>query len=430
MSQAPSGRARAAVVVVAWRASPQLPACLASLAGQDLAHEVVVVLNAPTPGRLEELERTGAAEGATVIASAVNLGFPGACNLGATRSSAPYLVFLNDDCVVRPGWLAALVEAAEAHPEAGAVGSRLLAPDGTLEEAGAVVFADGTVALVGHGAPGDGPAFAEPRVVDYCSAASLLVRRASFEAVGGFDEGYFPGYYEDVDLCLRLAAAGQVVRYEPGSVAEHRRGSSSHPRYQRFLAERHRRRLLARWGPTLKGRHTASEDESAVAEAARLAAIGRPATASAQAVDSGDAPAPTPELWSPEDPTAYLRAELALRDAYAAELEGDLEALEERLQAEGTARALLEEDQARLRAALEGLEAQRASLAEGHDAYARAYADLKAAFQAAEEERAALGRRLAEAEGRLGALEHRLADRLARLPGLPAARAALARRRR
>jgi hypothetical protein len=186
---------------------------LAALAGTP-SHEVVVIANGTPESALATLPGQ---ESLVVVISSLNLGFGGGCNWGARFARGRYLVFLNDDTVVEPDWLRALVEVAEDDPRIGAVGSRLLDPDGTLQEAGSILWSDATTHPVGRGLPPGTPAYDSVRDVDYCSACGLLVRREAWEAAGGFDEAYFPAYREDVDLCLSLRARGYRTVYARGS---------------------------------------------------------------------------------------------------------------------------------------------------------------------------------------------------------------------
>jgi GT2 family glycosyltransferase/glycosyltransferase involved in cell wall biosynthesis len=150
-----------------------------------------------------------------------NVGFLGAISSAIDAAKGKYLLMLNNDTEVQAGWLTALLDVAEADPMVGAVGSKLIFPDGRLQEAGSVVWNDGTAWNLGHGGDPSGPAFNYRREVDYCSAASLLVRRSAYDMVGGFDKRFTPGYYEDADLCFSLRAAGFSVVYQPESVVVH-----------------------------------------------------------------------------------------------------------------------------------------------------------------------------------------------------------------
>jgi GT2 family glycosyltransferase len=201
-------------------------ACLKAVhANTDTSNiEVIVVDDASTDGTPALL---AAVDGLAVVRLDRNVGFLEAVTAGIDQARGTYLHLLNNDTVVQPGWLEALLDVAEGDERVGAVGSKLVFPDGRLQEAGSVVWCDGTAWNLGYGLEPDAPAFNVRHAVDYCSAASLLVRRAAFDAVGGFDHRYAPAYYEDTDLCFSLRAAGHPVIYEPTSVVMHQ-GSLSH----------------------------------------------------------------------------------------------------------------------------------------------------------------------------------------------------------
>ncbi|PYS79200.1 MAG: hypothetical protein DMF66_03590 [Acidobacteria bacterium] len=162
--------------------------------------EVIVVNNASTDETREVLSHFGGL--VRVIENEINRGFVDACNQGAGIARGRFLVFLNNDTVVLPGWLDALVETAERDPRAGAVGSLFLYPDGRVQEAGAILWSNGEAFHYGWGRSPEDRRFTFAREVDYCSGASLLVRRELFERLGGFDRRYAPAYYEDADLCM------------------------------------------------------------------------------------------------------------------------------------------------------------------------------------------------------------------------------------
>ncbi len=162
--------------------------------------------------------------GLRVVRSDRNQGFTKAANLGARQAAGDYLVFLNNDTEVQPGWLLALLDAAGSGPEVGAVGAMLIGPNGLLREAGGVIWSDATAYNYGRGADPREPEFCFRREVDYCSGACLLVGRPVFESVGGFDECFAPGFYEDTDLCFTLRSEGRVVLYEPEARVTHLEG--------------------------------------------------------------------------------------------------------------------------------------------------------------------------------------------------------------
>ncbi|MEP6636286.1 MAG: glycosyltransferase family 2 protein, partial [Acidobacteriota bacterium] len=162
-------------------------------------NEVIVVDNAST----DDTQRVLASFGdlVRVFRNEENLGFVDACNQGAASAHGKYLLFLNNDTRVLPGWLNQLVETIEADPANGAVGSMFLYPDGSIQEAGSIVWKNGAAHHYGWGASPDDRRFNFAREVDYCSAASLLIKKEIFERLGGFDRRFAPAYYEDVDLC-------------------------------------------------------------------------------------------------------------------------------------------------------------------------------------------------------------------------------------
>lgn len=159
--------------------------------------------------------------GVDYIRSANNEGFVHACNRGAALARGHYVCFLNNDTVVHDGWLDHLVVTAESDINIGIVGSKLLYPNGRLQEAGAVIWRDATGWNVGRNEnPGD-PRFNYLHDVDYVSGAALLIRREIFGLVGGFSTLFAPAYYEDVDLCFAVRKLGYRVVYQPNSIVTH-----------------------------------------------------------------------------------------------------------------------------------------------------------------------------------------------------------------
>lgn len=214
-------------------------------------YELVIVDNASTDGTLDQLAQVS---GARVLRNPRNLGFGPGTNQGAAMARGRHLLLLNSDAWVRPGWLEPLIDVLDSDPGVAAVASKLLYPDGRLQEAGSIVWRDARVRQYGDGDLPNRPEYNFRRTVDYASAACLLVRRSAFIAVGGFDPRFAPVYFEDVDLCLALAAGPGRVVYQPRSVVEHVRGASSNGGVQGSRIERNRRRLRARWRALLDRR--------------------------------------------------------------------------------------------------------------------------------------------------------------------------------
>jgi GT2 family glycosyltransferase len=163
-----------------------------------------------------------------VVRNPRNGGFIAACNRGAREADGDYLVFLNDDTVPLPGWLSGLLRTFRTRPDAGAVGGRLVYPDGSLQEAGGVIYRDGTGANLGRGDyEVDAPLYSFVRPVDYCSGALLATRASLFRALGGFDRRYRPAYYEDTDYCFGVRDQGASVYYQPRGTVVHAEGATS-----------------------------------------------------------------------------------------------------------------------------------------------------------------------------------------------------------
>ncbi len=155
-----------------------------------------------------------------------NLGFLRNCNEAATIAKGNYLVFLNNDTIVLSGWLTELIRTLENDPEIGLVGSKLIYPEGRLQEAGGIVFEDGSGWNFGRFEDPFEPMYDHARDVDYCSGASIAIPAALWKLIGGFDERYSPAYYEDTDLSFQVRAAHRRVVYQPKSQLVHFEGTT------------------------------------------------------------------------------------------------------------------------------------------------------------------------------------------------------------
>ncbi|MBN1639711.1 MAG: glycosyltransferase family 2 protein [Anaerolineae bacterium] len=215
----------ASVIIPVWNGIRYLAPCLdALLAQQGVRFEVIAVDNGSTDGSADMLDERY--PGITVVRNPANLGFSGACNAGIRVANGRILLLLNQDTEVRPGWLSALV-AALSDPVVGVAGCKAHYPDGrTIQHAGARVA--WPLALPSHDGQGerDTGQWDEAREVDYVTGAALAVRRDVMERVGLLDEGFWPGYFEDADLCYRAREAGYGVRYVPQASLVHHETTS------------------------------------------------------------------------------------------------------------------------------------------------------------------------------------------------------------
>ena len=216
----------ASIVIPVHGQWPRTLACLRAIAAHPpaCAVEVIVVDDASPDDTGRHLSRI---TGLRVVSRAANGGFIAACNDGAAAAHGRFLVFLNNDTVPQPGWLDALLDTFERFPDTGIAGAQLLYPDGRLQEAGGVVFADGSAWNYGRFESPDDPRHAYVREADYVSGAALAIPRALFEQVGGFDARYAPAYYEDTDLAFAVRAAGLRVRCQPAARVVHDEGATA-----------------------------------------------------------------------------------------------------------------------------------------------------------------------------------------------------------
>lgn len=204
-----------------------LGAILASSRGSGVACEVLLA----DDGSSDTTRAAGELfPGLRVIRTPSNVGFLRNCNHAARVARGRHLVLLNNDTIVLPGWLTAMVRTIEADPTIAIVGSKLLYPDGRIQEAGGGLLSDAEGVSIGRWVRRgeqilpvlrDDSGFDVERETDYVSGASLLVRRSFWDAVGGFDERFQPAYCEDSDLAMTARAHGLRVVYQPAAEVVH-----------------------------------------------------------------------------------------------------------------------------------------------------------------------------------------------------------------
>lgn len=200
--------------------------CLRSIARHPPAvpYEIIVVNDCSPDDSAQVL---AGVPGLRLVNNAQNMGFIRSCNHGASVSRGEFLCMLNNDTEVTPRWLDELHATFDLFPGTGLVGSKLLYPDGTLQEAGGIIWQDGSAWNFGRGQDPGLPGFNYAREVDYCSGASIMIPAALFRRFGGFDEHYLPAYCEDSDLALKVRQAGLRVIYQPMSEVVHYEGTTS-----------------------------------------------------------------------------------------------------------------------------------------------------------------------------------------------------------
>jgi GT2 family glycosyltransferase len=315
---------RLSAMVVAFR-SGLLPACLRALvahAPRDLPLETVVVLNEGAAGESKEIQAEF--PGVRCAVSPVNLGLAGAANLARSMASGELLFLLHDDAEIESGCIEALVAAAEADPRAGAIGGLMLDADGRPQSAGGILWRDGTTSPPWSGEPPPAEAFVDIRPVDYVATAAMLVRARTWDAIGGLDERFYPGYYVDVDAAMAVREIGQVVRFEPRARCRHRRAASSSPRFRAFVSERNRAAFLSKWSAALEAHEPAFDrGPAAIERALARARCWGPSVAAPSRAPVAPRPAS-----AATDRHAYVERELELQRDFSRWLLSEIATLE------------------------------------------------------------------------------------------------------
>jgi GT2 family glycosyltransferase len=200
--------------------------CLKSLLGSTArsSFEIIVADDLSSDATAPVISRLGGI--VRYHRSSTNLGFTRNCNAAAALARGGTIAFLNNDTIALPHWLDELVASLRADPSIGLIGSKLLNTDGTLQEAGGIVWRDGSAWNFGRGSDAASPEFNYLKDVDYVSGAAVAVRKSVWTSLGGFDEIYAPAYCEDTDLAFRVRALGLRTVYQPFSVVIHHEGVS------------------------------------------------------------------------------------------------------------------------------------------------------------------------------------------------------------
>lgn len=217
-------------------------------------YEIIVVDDASTDQTREALSNI---RGITVLRNFTNAGYLISTNRGAAEASTTsnYLVLLNNDTEPVDGWLDSLYESIDKDASVAIVGSALVYPNGVLQEAGGQIFVGGNAWNLGRGGNPLSNQFTFTREVDYCSAASVIIRRSFWLDIDGFDTRYVPAYCEDSDLALAAWNKGFKVMYEPKSWVIHHEGLS-HGKSTSSGLKKHQiannQKLFEKWEPDLR----------------------------------------------------------------------------------------------------------------------------------------------------------------------------------
>lgn len=228
--------------------------CLYSILqhSSTISYQIIIGDDASTDETASIQERIGNIE---ISKHDPGLGFLRNCNHASRLARGKYILFLNNDTVVQPGWLDTLMQTIESSDEIGMVGSKLVYPEGLLQEAGGIIFSNGTGWNYGKLASPDGPEYNYVKEVDYISGAAIMLHKWLWDKLGGFDDRYAPAYYEDSDLAFEVRKAGLKVVYQPQSVVVHFEGishgtdiGSGAKKYQ----EINRQKFVEKWSQTLQ----------------------------------------------------------------------------------------------------------------------------------------------------------------------------------
>jgi O-antigen biosynthesis protein len=247
-------RPQASLVIPVHAHADLTKACLESIRDNTVrARYEVIIVDDTADEETKALLKT--VRGAQIIHNEHNLGFLRSMNRGARAAHGEWLVLFNNDTEVRDSWLAAMLACAQSADDIGVVTPKFIFPDGTLNEAGGIVWRDGSAMNYGRGDAPDRFQYEYRRETDYGSAAALMVNRKFWEQIGGFDERYVPIYYEDTDICFQAREQGLRVLYEPEAVVVHIEGATSGTdltsgakRHQ----EENRKKFVAKWHARLE----------------------------------------------------------------------------------------------------------------------------------------------------------------------------------
>jgi len=234
-----TGAPQISVIVVLHNQFALTMMALASLRSNFAGSLELIVVDSGSHDETRHIERY--VHGARVIRFAYNAGFVEACNTALPHATAPALLYLNNDLLLSPGACQAALDRLFASPDTGAVGAKFIRTNGLLQEAGSIIWRDGSTLGYLRDADPNTPEANFVREVDFCSGAFLMLRTELVKQLGGFDDDYRPAYYEEADLCVRLRKAGWRILYDPAITIQHfEYGSADATASTRLMMRNHR----------------------------------------------------------------------------------------------------------------------------------------------------------------------------------------------
>jgi GT2 family glycosyltransferase/glycosyltransferase involved in cell wall biosynthesis len=262
------------VIVLNYNHAETTLECLDALANASspLIREIIVVDNGSSHEQVAILRARQTSDDFVLVDVGINRFFSEGNNIGVDFANGDFVVFLNNDAFVQPGWIEALADTMRRDPMVAAVGPMFLYPDGRVQEVGGVALPTGDVLQVGKGSVWGPDHFDTECPVDFCSAACLMMRRADFIRVGGLGFEWEPAYYEDVDLCLKLWTHCGKVMVNPQARVVHIESKTTADRSLQLqnISEINRIRFVAKWGAWLEARQTRHLEDLDLAPEAEL----------------------------------------------------------------------------------------------------------------------------------------------------------------
>jgi GT2 family glycosyltransferase/glycosyltransferase involved in cell wall biosynthesis len=246
-----SNSVQVSIVICAFNKSDYTLKCLSAVCESlkfNLTNLEVILVDDCSTDNTQELFAT--VRGLTYLRNETNQGFLKSANRGAREAKGDFVLFLNNDTIPIGNWLDPLLQRAQANSNIGAVGVKLLNEDGSVQEAGGIIFSDGSGWNYGRGWDLSDPRINYARPVDYCSGAALMVKTEILKQLNYFDLEFAPAYYEDTDICFQVRRLGYSVWYEPNSVVMHFEGISHGKDPSsgiKAVQERNRIKFLTKW---------------------------------------------------------------------------------------------------------------------------------------------------------------------------------------